>query len=350
MACCRDTPRTSEEDKRRRSVTRQGAQSGGATKIELETALKRAKELSSGPVSQEGSGHQDCCSARTGLEVGVGRFRRRGGGEFEQPSSERKRRHRKCLSQPNSERERGFHRKGEETDSQNRRGATGRSVNFGGSRAHVEPAPISHSTAGTATNTDSRFECRSAEVASNRGQVAETARAVSKCQSSPTEKILCRTLSRRCSNGCGTANRICRKPPSAEVGRITSQLTAQGAEEWNAVHTDATTTGPCWCFHVVQQRTVIFRQMRMISFLSSLAVLPTCYLLHDSRLLGLTPRPSALVCCCHRASWTRGRLAFVREAVRCPPLFSTIWFFLWWHLPGGLRLPVSNFSSSGAEM
>ena len=59
----------------------------------------------------------------------------------------------------------------------------------------------------------------------------------------------------------------------------------------------------------------------MISFLSSLAVLPTCYLLHDSRLLSLTLRPSAPVCCCHGVSWTRGRLAFAQEAVRCPPLF-----------------------------
>ena len=72
-------------------------------------------------------------------------------------------------------------------------------------------------------------------------------------------------------------------------------------------------------FTFVQLRTVIFRQMRMISFLSSLAVFPTCYLLHDSHLLGLTPRPSAPVSCCHQVSWTRGRLAFAQEAVRCPP-------------------------------
>ena len=56
-------------------------------------------------------------------------------------------------------------------------------------------------------------------------------------------------------------------------------------------------------------------------FLFCLAVLPTCYLLHDSRLLGLTLRPSAPVCCCHRVSWSRWRLAFAQEAVRCPPLF-----------------------------
>ena len=40
-----------------------------------------------------------------------------------------------------------------------------------------------------------------------------------------------------------------------------------------------------------------------------------------SCLLGLTLRPSAPVCCCHRVSWTRGRLAFAQEAVRCPPPF-----------------------------
>ena len=72
-------------------------------------------------------------------------------------------------------------------------------------------------------------------------------------------------------------------------------------------------------FYVVQFRTVIFRQMRMISFLSGLAVLPTCYLLHDSRLFGLTLRPSTPVCCCHRVSWARGRLALAQEAVRVSP-------------------------------
>ena len=51
-----------------------------------------------------------------------------------------------------------------------------------------------------------------------------------------------------------------------------------------------------------RQLHVVFRQMRMISFLSGLAVFPTCYLLHDSRLFGLTLRPSAPVCCCHRVS------------------------------------------------
>ena len=63
-------------------------------------------------------------------------------------------------------------------------------------------------------------------------------------------------------------------------------------------------------------RTLVFFQIRMISCLSDLAVLPTCSLLHDSRLLGLTLRPSASVFCCHQDSLTRGRLAFEQEAVR----------------------------------
>ena len=49
-------------------------------------------------------------------------------------------------------------------------------------------------------------------------------------------------------------------------------------------------------------------------------------LLHDSRLLGLILRPSAPVFCCHRVSWTRGRLAFAQEAVRCPPSLSVSLF------------------------
>ena len=77
-------------------------------------------------------------------------------------------------------------------------------------------------------------------------------------------------------------------------------------------------------FHDAQLRTVAFSQRRMISFLSCPAVLPTCYLLHDSRLFGLTLRPSAPVCCCHRVSWARGRLAFAQEAVHCPHSFSSI--------------------------
>ena len=71
-------------------------------------------------------------------------------------------------------------------------------------------------------------------------------------------------------------------------------------------------------FQVVQLRTVVFLQIRKISFLSSVAVLPTCYLLHDSRLLGLTLRPSDPVCC-YRVSWTRGALS----SIICPPFGSS---------------------------
>ena len=74
--------------------------------------------------------------------------------------------------------------------------------------------------------------------------------------------------------------------------------------------------------------------MPMISFLSSLAVLPTCYLLHDSRLLGLTLRPSAPVCCCHPVSWARGRLAFAQEAVRVSPSLSSRFSCSCWSLQG----------------
>ena len=64
----------------------------------------------------------------------------------------------------------------------------------------------------------------------------------------------------------------------------------------------------------------------MTSLLSSSDVLTACYLLHDSRLLDLTLRLSAPVCCCHRDSWTRGRLALAQEAVRCPPSLSVSLF------------------------
>ena len=66
-------------------------------------------------------------------------------------------------------------------------------------------------------------------------------------------------------------------------------------------------------------RIVVFFQMRVISLLFCLVVFPMRCLLDDSRPFGLTLRPSALVCCCHRDSLTRGRLAFAQEAVRGPP-------------------------------
>ena len=50
-------------------------------------------------------------------------------------------------------------------------------------------------------------------------------------------------------------------------------------------------------------------------------MLPTRCLLDVSRPLRLTLRPSAPVCCCHRDSLTRGRLAFAQEAVRGLLLF-----------------------------
>ena len=57
-------------------------------------------------------------------------------------------------------------------------------------------------------------------------------------------------------------------------------------------------------------------------YFSVLLSFPTRCLLDVSRPLGLTLRPSVPVCCCHRDSLTRGRLAFAQEAVRGPPSLS----------------------------
>ena len=59
-----------------------------------------------------------------------------------------------------------------------------------------------------------------------------------------------------------------------------------------------------------------FSSTRVLSLFICLVFLPTRCLLDVSRLVGLTLRPSAPVCCCHRDSLTRGRLAFAQEAVR----------------------------------
>ena len=72
-----------------------------------------------------------------------------------------------------------------------------------------------------------------------------------------------------------------------------------------------------WVLHVVLPRVHGIKEDLIFPFVTF--VLLSCSrvcLLDVSRLLGLTLRPSALVCCCHRDSLTRVRLAIVQEAVR----------------------------------
>ena len=69
-----------------------------------------------------------------------------------------------------------------------------------------------------------------------------------------------------------------------------------------------------WGLHVVVPRASNSYD-GLLSFFSFLSCPRVC-LLDVSCLLGLTLRPSAPVCCCHRDSLTRGRLAFEQEAVR----------------------------------
>ena len=82
-----------------------------------------------------------------------------------------------------------------------------------------------------------------------------------------------------------------------------------------------------WGLHVAVPRfLVLFEELLLLPCFSlSFVVLPTRCQLDVSRLTGLTLRPSAPVCCCHRDSLTGGRLAFAQEAVRdSPSLFSSI--------------------------
>ena len=72
-----------------------------------------------------------------------------------------------------------------------------------------------------------------------------------------------------------------------------------------------------WGLHVVLPRVHgINEGFLSLSVPFVLLSCPRVCLLDASRLLGLTLRPSAPVCCCHRDSLTRGRLAIVQEAVR----------------------------------
>ena len=72
-----------------------------------------------------------------------------------------------------------------------------------------------------------------------------------------------------------------------------------------------------WSLHVVLPRVHgIKEDLLSPSVTFVLLSCPRVCLLDVSHLLGLTLRPSAPVCCCHRDSLTRGRLAVVQEAVR----------------------------------
>ena len=93
--------------------------------------------------------------------------------------------------------------------------------------------------------------------------------------------------------------------------------------------------------------------MQVARFTWALFVLLLCHLvilsssrvclLDVSRLLGLTLRPSALVCSCHRFSLTRWRLAFAQEAARVVP--SASWRLFFCSLLCQVTLHHSQFST-----
>ena len=107
-----------------------------------------------------------------------------------------------------------------------------------------------------------------------------------------------------------------------------------------------------WGLHVVLPRVHGINEGLLSSFVTFVLLsCPRVCLLDVSRLLGLTLRPPAPVCCCHRNSLTRGRLAIVLEAVRVFFFFFSIFSIgSAWHVPGDLRQPSSNVSSSVAEI
>ena len=72
-----------------------------------------------------------------------------------------------------------------------------------------------------------------------------------------------------------------------------------------------------WGFYVVLPRVHGMKEDILSLFVTFVLLCCTRVCLIDlSRLLGLTLRPSAPVCCCHQDSLTRGRLAIVQGAVR----------------------------------
>ena len=71
-----------------------------------------------------------------------------------------------------------------------------------------------------------------------------------------------------------------------------------------------------WGLHVVLPRDHGIKEGLISLYHFVLLSCSRVCLLDVSRLLGLTLRPSAPVCCCHPDSLTRGRLAIEQEAVR----------------------------------
>ena len=73
-------------------------------------------------------------------------------------------------------------------------------------------------------------------------------------------------------------------------------------------------------------------------------------LLDVSRLLGLTLRSSVTVCCCHRDSLTRGRLALKQEAVRVSSSHSPRFDLHMMACARWFQAPSIHVSSSVAEI
>ena len=105
--------------------------------------------------------------------------------------------------------------------------------------------------------------------------------------------------------------------------------------------------GGCRSFYVVQLRTVVFSQRRMISFLFCLAVLPT---LSAPRFPSFRPDIASFRSCLLLPPGFL-RLAYAQEAVRDSPSISSSRLVLHvMHVPGGFRQLSRNISSSGAEL
>ena len=173
-----------------------------ATKIELETVLKRAKEQSSLPVRMDPDTKTAAARERASrLEKALTALGDFEGVEVESLRAALKRGQKEAQEVPLAAQIR-------ERESFNER-AKNRIAQLDEERqAEVRSLEEEHKL--------NQLRALSTAQQVQQGPVAETARAASRgCQSSPTghEKISCRTVSRRCSNGRGTANRTCRKPP-----------------------------------------------------------------------------------------------------------------------------------------
>ena len=241
-ACCRD-PLPPPQGRSKRT---NGGDRSPAKVRSLEAALARdgseACEGTAQSPSQDGSGHQDCCSPRAGflrLEKAITALGDFDGVEVENLKAALKRAQKEAQEVPVAaqirEREAFIERaKKRIARIDEERQAEVRSLEEAENKLNqLRALRIPQQEQPLSSVPDSSAEvCRGCKQSCPSCKDSSSSQPQVPIQSDRgCEKTLSRILSRRCNNGCSTANRTCRKPPwPSDLGRWSSisQLMAQG--------------------------------------------------------------------------------------------------------------------------